>query len=396
MRRSAILLPNPLRPFARSGLNVAEYYGMHALAAVFPLTAGLLLYGWRAGWTVAVVLLSAAGAVTAWRRIGTLGHQLRLSHAIWLSALLALMLPAHLVTLARPAGMDEAPWPILPAGALILVMLLWMLGGLGAGRAQPVLIAFLLLGMLFPDQLTPHCVLQRERLVTGDVRDCAPTSSMAISPEPWVRRPRVPGYDAVSAPSAAERLIAYTRGKERPERGVLRLQGLLSERLPALEDFVVGGQPGPIGLSSAVAVIIGGLFLLYRGIIDHRVPLLIVVTAYLALLILPVPARIVEDRAHFRWFVMHEGDVDWATALTFVHYEILASPLLFTALFLAPDPSVRPMTRGAQAVYAILAGLLTAPAVLYVSVSAGPYLALFAASLLTPVLDRWFRPTPLV
>ena len=65
-------------------------------------------------------------------------------------------------------------------------------------------------------------------------------------------------------------------------------------------------------------------------------------------------------------------------------------------MFLAPDPSIRPMTRGARTVYAITAGLLTAPALLYVSVSVGPYLALFAASLLTPLLDRWFRPMPLV
>jgi len=28
--------------------------------------------------------------------------------------------------------------------------------------------------------------------------------------------------------------------------------------------------------------------------------------------------------------------------------------------------------------------------------SVGPYLALFAASLLSPMLDRWFRPDPLV
>jgi hypothetical protein len=47
-------------------------------------------------------------------------------------------------------------------------------------------------------------------------------------------------------------------------------------------------------------------------------------------------------------------------------------------------------------VYALVAGALAAPAQLYVSVSAGPYLALFAASLLTPLLDKWMGPKPLV
>src|SRR2546423_4505284 len=109
MRRSAILLPNPLRPLARSGLTVDEYYGMHALGGVFPLTAGLLLYGWRGAWTIAVVLLSAAAGVVAWRRVGTLGHQLRLPHAMWLASLLALMLPAHLVTFSPVSGAEGDP-----------------------------------------------------------------------------------------------------------------------------------------------------------------------------------------------------------------------------------------------------------------------------------------------
>jgi Na+-translocating ferredoxin:NAD+ oxidoreductase RnfD subunit len=109
-----------------------------------------------------------------------------------------------------------------------------------------------------------------------------------------------------------------------------------------------------------------------------------------------VPARIVGEYPQWRWLVVREGDVDWATALTFVHYEIMASPLLFAALFLATAPSIRPVTRRGRVVYAVLAGLLAAPAQLYVSVSIGPYLAVFAASLLTPLLDRWYMPKPLV
>ena len=49
---------------------------------------------------------------------------------------------------------------------------------------------------------------------------------------------------------------------------------LLRDRMPPLEDLIVGGQPAPVGLGSGVAVIIGGLFLLYRGLIDFRIPLL--------------------------------------------------------------------------------------------------------------------------
>lgn len=395
MRRSAILLPNPLKPRAHSGLGVGQYYAMHFMAALFPLSAGVLLYGWRAAATVALVLVSSAFAVVVWRRVGKRGHELRLNQAAWYATLLALMLPAHLAAV-HPGPTHSAGWPLLVSAGVILVILLWSLGGLGAGRVHPVLVTFLLLGVLFAEDLSPRCALQRHRLVTGDVLNCAPTRGDSSSPEPWVRRPIVAGYDAVPAASVAERLIAYTRGAERAEQGLLRLQGLLSERLPPLEDIVVGGHPAPIGTGSAVAVIIGGLFLLYRGLIDPRVPLIIFACAYAALLVLPIPARIVGEYPQWSWFVMREGDVDWATALTFVHYEVMASPLLFAALFLATSPSIRPITRRGRIVYAIVAGLLAAPAQLYISVAVGPYLAVFAASLLTPLLDRWYTPRPLV
>jgi len=395
MRRSAILLPNPLKPTAHSGLGVGQFYAMHFMGALLPLGAGVILFGWRAAWTMALVLLAAAGGAVVWRRVGTRGHELRLNQVAWFATLLALMLPAHLVS-ARLGPSHAAGWPLLVSGGLMLVILLWSLGGLGARRVHPVLVTYLLLCVLFPEDLVPRCALQRNRIISGDLLDCAPSHGEAGSPEPWVRRPIVRGYDAVPGPSSAERLIAYTRGAERSEHGLLRLQGLLSERLPPLEDLIVGGQPSPLGTGSAVAVIVGGLFLLYRGLIDPRVPLIIVVCAYAALVVLPVPARIVGEYPQWRWLVVREGDVDWATALTFVHYEIMASPLLFAALFLATAPSIRPVTRRGRVVYAVLAGLLAAPAQLYVSVSIGPYLAVFAASLLTPLLDRWYMPKPLV
>lgn len=395
MRRAAILLPNAPRPSPHSGIDVLQYYAMHFLGAVFPLTAGVMVFGWRAAWSVLIVLVSAAGAVVMWRRVGTPGRQLRLAHAGWMAMLLALMLPAHLATSA-PGASGTARWPLLAAAGIILVILLWLLGGVGAGRVHPVLVAYLLLSMLFADELAPHCALQRNRVVVGDLLDCAPSRGDATFAEPWVRRPIAEGYAAAPAPSVADRLIAYTRGVERPERGLLRLQGLISERLPPLEDLVVCGQPGPVGTSSAVAVIIGGMFLLYRGLIDTRVPVLMILSAYVALLVLPVPARILVESPHFRWLVVREPDVDWATALTFVHYELMGSPLLFAALFLATGSSIRPVSRRARTVYAVVAGLLSAASQLYISVAVGPYLALFAASLLTPLLDRWFKARPLV
>ncbi len=143
-------------------------------------------------------------------------------------------------------------------------------------------------------------------------------------------------------------------------------------------------------------VIIGGLFLLYRGLIDFRIPLLICVAAYGALLVLPIPVVITESGAQWRWLALREPGVGWPMALTFANYELMAGPALFMAFFLATSPAVRPMARRGRMLFAILVGILTAAMQLYASVSFGPYLALLLVSLLTPLMDRFFRPRPLV
>jgi Na+-translocating ferredoxin:NAD+ oxidoreductase RnfD subunit len=57
---------------------------------------------------------------------------------------------------------------------------------------------------------------------------------------------------------------------------------------------------------------------------------------------------------------------------------------------------VRPMTRRGRTVYAALLGVAAAAFQLYWDVSYGAYLALLVISLVTPLLDQWFRPKALV
>src|SRR4051812_24463910 len=166
--------------------------------------------------------------------------------------------------------------------------------------------------------------------------------------------------------------------------------------MPPLEDLIIGGAPGAIGASSAVAIIIGGLFLIYRGMIDYRVPLLTFLGAYAGLLVLPVPVVIHATERTFRWLAIRDPSVGWPLALTFANYEVVASPLLFTAFFLATAPQVRPLARRARVIYAVLIGFSAAALQLYMSVAIGPYVALLLVSLLTPLLDRLFAAKTLV
>ena len=315
-------------------------------------------------------------------------------HVTWSALLLALMLPAHLAS-RGDGGQQNMPWLILVTAGWTLVMLMWTLGGIGAGRVSPVLVCFLLLNGLYGPSFTAHHVLQRDNLVTGDLLDIQVDGPRATG-DPWISVQGPMAGDALWRENSGQLLSSFTTGTESADpRLWMSLDVLLRDRLPPLEDFIVGGEPGAVGAGCALGVIVGGLFLLYRGLIDYRIPVLIIVFTYLTMLVLPIPV-LLTDQPQYHWLAMRVPNVTWQTALTFVHYELLAGPAIFMALFLATWPSIRPIERGARAVYAALIGILTAVFQLYASVSYGPYVALLIASLLTPWFDKWLRPKPLV
>jgi Na+-translocating ferredoxin:NAD+ oxidoreductase RnfD subunit len=309
------------------------------------------------------------------------------------------------------AGSRFVPWPIAASAGALLVILNWLLGGAGSGRIHPVLIAYLVIVVLFQDMLTPRYTLRREHVFAGDLLDVPDTSPRAsdfatlATPEPaeqarppWIASEVFPTrYEAVRTSSpAAEKLESFTAGPQAPERVRISLESLVRDRLPPLEDLIVGGQPAAIGQGSAIAVIMGGLFLLYRGLIDFRVPLLIFLSAFVCFLALPIPVLITDSDRFLRWIALHDPSVGSALGVTFANYEMMASPLLFVGFFLATAPAVRPLVRRARAIYAVLVGVACAVFQLYVSVTIGPYLALLAVSLFAPALDRIFKPRALV
>jgi len=399
MTTEALPRPAELASLPHSGLSVGEFYSMHFMGALIPLTAGLLVYGWRAAGTMLLVCGSTAVGVAAWRRIGPRGAQLSYPHSLWLGFLLAMMLPPHLST-DEAFGSPEAAWYILPAAGLLLAMLLWVLGGLGAGRIHPVLVAYLIIAALFVHLIIPHRALKPTRLLLGDVlngevpRNVIGEAHYSNS-EPWYKRHIDAKGDAEYSNPASEALTAYTNDREKLAHRWLPIQSLVRDELPPMEDLVFAGHPSPIGTGSAIAVIIGGLFLLYRGLIDFRIPVIIILFDLAGLLILPTPA-LLGEHTQWHWIVSRQPEVGWGTGITFANYELLASPVLFMAFFLATAPPIRPMSQGARVLYAVVAGSGSAALQLYMSVAVGPYVALLLASLLTPALDLWFRPRAVI
>jgi Na+-translocating ferredoxin:NAD+ oxidoreductase RnfD subunit len=385
-------MSNAIPTLRHSGMTIGRFFWMHVLGGAFPVVAGLMLFGWRALGVIAAVMGTAALMHPLWRRIGPHGRQMRWSHTLWLALLLSLMLPAHLLSGVVEGESNVALGPMLPAAGIVLVWFTWLLGGVGSSRVHPVILTYLLMVVLFGPLLVPHTVLRFGRVFLGDVNDAARTEQV-VAKDPWKQTRPADGRDAMWREPASQRLVFFTSGLH---PAWMSLEGMLRDRIPPLEDLIIAGQPAPIGCASNVAVIVGGLFLLYRGLIDFRIPLLICLVAYGALLVLPIPVVISEGGAQWLWLAGRQQGVGWPLALTFVNYEMMAGPALFMAFFLATAPAVRPMSHRGRVVFAILVGILTSAMQLYASVSFGPYLALLLVSLLTPALDRFFRPRALI
>src|SRR6185503_16770051 len=103
--------PTPLRAPIRSeagGRHFPRFYIVHMLGSVFPLTAGAILYGWRAMAVLLVALGSTLLFTAIWQRIGRRGGALHIPHAIWLAILLCMMLPPHLLVNKDVADLHAA------------------------------------------------------------------------------------------------------------------------------------------------------------------------------------------------------------------------------------------------------------------------------------------------
>lgn len=381
-------------------VGVRRFFMIHSLAAVFPLTAGWILFGWRALLAAVLVLSGTAIGLAVWKRVGMRGRRIGVARGMWMSALLALTMPPHLASFTYPtAPIPTAVWPVLVAAGLALSLLLWIFAGVGSGRVHPVPVIALLTIFLFQPLMTPRFVLHPSRIVNGDVTQALPPKTpepgelAPVRKEAWTSVRDLPLRDALYVEPASERLINFTTGGQTPGRAALSLEELIRDTMPPLEDLIVGGAPAAVGLGSAIAVIMGGLFLLRRGLIDFRVPLLVCVSAVIALFVLPIPI-VIENVRH--WRALGRSGVGLSVATTFVSYELMAGPLLFVAFYLASAPGVRPLTRRGRAVYAVLIGIGTAALQLYLDVSYGAYLALLVVGLLTPLLDRIFKARPLL
>ena len=133
-------------------------------------------------------------------------------------------------------------------------------------------------------------------------------------------------------------------------------------------DLLIGNVGGCIGETSAILLIIGGIYLIYRGVITYVIP-----TYYIGTVAVLT-------------FIFSGFDI------SMLSYNILAGGLILGAFFMATDYTTSPVSKKGQIIYAIGCGLLTAVIRYYGGYPEGVSYSILLMNVATPLIDKYISP----
>ncbi len=136
--------------------------------------------------------------------------------------------------------------------------------------------------------------------------------------------------------------------------------------MPSYLDMFLGVRAGCIGETCIAALILGGIYLIIRGIINPVTPVAFIGTVALCSLI---------------------GGHD-------VFMQLMSGGLVLGAFFMATDYSTTPMTRTGKLIFAIGCGIITSVIRFFGVYPEGVSFSILVMNILTPLIDRYVRPKP--
>lgn len=233
---------------------------------------------------------------------------------------------------------SNLPIWMLMLGALAAIGIAKMAyGGLGNNPFNPALVGRVFLLISFPTAMT-----------------------LWPSPQPLFG---VEGVDAVTGPTVLGLL------KEGLDKGLT-----ISEIMPQLNSHLhlfLGFRGGSLGEVSAIALIIGGIFMLIRKIITWHIPVTFIGSAYIFAAILHI--------------INPEMYVD-------PHFVILSGGIMLGAIFMATDMVTSPMTTWGKIVFGLGCGILTVLIRVFGAYPEGVSFAILIMNAFVPLINKGFRP----
>lgn len=294
------------------------------IVALLPLTAySIYICGLSA---VTTILCSIAGAVAAEyiiQRIRKMHVTVGDMSAVLTGLLLALTLPPRLPF-----------WMPLIGGAVAIAMGKQVFGGLGHNIFNPALVGRAVLFVSWSKYMTTSYLVDPRAAVVN-------TSTIK----------------AIDAVTKATPLFA---------EGQVRKGLLVLDASRYYRPLLFGNPWGCVGEVSALLILLGLAILLYKRLVDWRIPVCYVGTVM-------VLSRIIGADPIFA---------------------ALAGGLLLGACFMATDYVTNPMTAWGKVIFAVGCGIVTVILRFYSSLPEGVMFAILLMNGVTPLIDRYVKPRP--
>jgi len=295
-----------MSPHLRGPLSI-ERMMLTVMVGLIPTAlAGIYFFGITTLMIMVVAMATAVIVETLIERLTGQPLTFRDYHALLMGLLFAVILP------------PTAPWWIAAVGALVAVVLGKMVfGGLGTYPFNPVIVAWVVLKLSWPERM--------ELFVDPHSTEQVLTPLMAIKEDPAL-------------------LYSYE-----------------------IRELFFGSQAGPIGTGCAPAIILGGLWLLYQGVIRWHIPVAFLVGVALFA------------------GIVHGVNPDLYPPLSF---HLLSGGVLLAAFFLAPEPVTSPVTPTGMLAFGFLAGVLTMIIRMWGAHPDGSFYAILIMNAATPLLNH--------
>lgn len=144
------------------------------------------------------------------------------------------------------------------------------------------------------------------------------------------------------------------------------IKGTSEGILPSVGDMFLGNTAGVMGETCALALIIGGIYLIVRRVISWRIPVIYLATV-----------------AVFIFIAKGAGAVP---------QHLFSGGLMLGAIFMATDYVTSPTNPSAQIVYALGCGVITCVIRLFGGYNEGVCFSILLMNLATPLIERALKP----
>lgn len=295
-------------PHLRSGISTTKIMGNVLIALIPAVIASVVIFGWKSLLVITVCTATAVLAEYICRKVMKRSDTIGDLSAVVTGVLLALNLPVNINLFIAAFGSIVA-----------IVVVKQMFGGIGQNFVNPALAARIVLLVSFPVQMTT-----------------------------W---PKAFSYlqDTADAVTSATPLANNANGIS-----------------TSYLDLFLGTTGGCLGETCALALLLGGIYLVARKIIHPAIPVCFIGTVFV-----------------LSW-VLGQDPL----------FHILSGGVLLGAIFMATDYTTSPMTTAGKVIFGIGCGIITVLIRLYANLPEGVSFSIILMNILVPHIERLTMPKP--